>query len=88
MGGQHGEHPTVLNVKEVLATILLHLDETQREGYDCPRSPSITGQSKRPKQGEPGQGLFCLSSLYWGFRDQLGLHWPPMKVTPNPSTSH
>lgn len=46
------------------------------------------GQSKGPKQGEPGQGLFCLSSLYWGFRDQLGLHWPSMKVTPDPSTSH
>ena len=64
MGGQHGEHPTVLNVKEVLATILLHLDETQREAYDCPRSPSITGQSNRPKQGNPGQVLALASSVF------------------------
>ena len=73
MGGQHGEHPAVSNLKEGLATILLHPEGTQREGYDCPRSPSIVGPGteQKAKTGEPGQGLFCHSSLYWGLETSL-----------------
>lgn len=55
--------------KRVSQPFFSHLEETQREGYDCPRSPSIVGPGteQKAKTGEPGQGLFCHSSLYWGF---------------------
>lgn len=46
MGGQHGEHPTVLELKEVLTNVLLHFEretETPREESDCPRPPRVMG---------------------------------------------
>lgn len=52
---------------QVLATLPLHLEETQREGYDCPRSPSIMGsgteQRAKARWTRPGPLLSFFTVL-------------------------